>query len=203
MAVIYDLKTVPGQDPEQENPLLHPYIVFSGTIPSHKILKEICEASTFTVPDLEGALHALGEKVLHYLNDGYRVELGRFGYFSATLKPIRPVQDPKQVNATMLRFESVNFRPSAKFRQKLNGKFQRARTGQGNYRSSAVSEEECRRRLLAYLEEHSFITRLGYSALTGKLKNTAIRQLHRFIAEGIIVSRGQHSQVVYMLPGKK
>ncbi len=203
MAVIYDLKPIPGQDPDLENPLLHPYIVSSGTMPCRKILEEICRASTFTVPDLEGALLALSERVLDYLNDGYRVELGHFGYFSVTLKAAGPIRDRKEIRADAIRPDRVNFRPKASFRKKLNCKLQRARPGQGQRSSSNLSDEECLERLYTYLQEYTFITRLDYSVLTGKLRNTASRQLKRFVEAGVIVTRGQGNRVVYRLPPRK
>ncbi len=203
MSAIYDFKENPGQEGDQEKPLLHPYLVCSGTIPCQKILNEICHASTFTVSDLEGALHALSERVLAYLNDGYRVELKHFGYFTATLKANRPVRDRTEIRVPDIRFQSVKFRPTAYFRKGLNGKLQRARPNQRQRTSSTLSNEECLRRLLTYLEEHAFITRLDYSVLTGKLKNTALKQLKGFVAAGHIISVGQGNRVVYMLPGRK
>ncbi|MCC8188115.1 MAG: HU family DNA-binding protein [Bacteroides sp.] len=200
MSAIYDFKENPGQDPDQENPLLYPYLISSGTVPCQKIMEEICRASTFTVPDLQGALHALSEAVIHYLNDGYRVELSHFGYFSPTVGATRPVRDPKKVRSKDIYFNGVNFRPSAAFRKSLNGKLKRARPGQRHRSSSDRSDEECLRLLLDHLKKYPFITRLDYSALTGKLKNTAMKQLKRFIADGHIVSDGTGNRLIYRLP---
>ncbi len=203
MSAIYDFKPVPGQDPDQEKPLLHPYLISAGTVPCRKILKEICRASTFTVSDLEGALTALSEHVLRYLNYGYRVELGHFGYFSAGIKADRLIRDRGEVRSISVRFDSVHFRASSSFRRQLNGKLRLARSGSQRVRSSSLSDAECRGLLLAYLEDHPFITRTEYSALTGKLKNTALRQLRRFISEGVILCKGSHNQLRYMLPAGK
>ncbi|MCC8187703.1 MAG: HU family DNA-binding protein [Bacteroides sp.] len=203
MSAIYDFKPVPGQDPDQENPLLHPYLISAGTVPYRKILEEICRASTLTVADLEGALTALSEYVLRYLNYGYRVELGHFGYFSAGIKADRLIRDRREVHSISVRFDSIHFRASSSFRKQLNGKLRLARSGNHRVRSSKLSDAECRGLLLAYLEDHPFITRTEYSALTGKLKNTAIRQLRRFIAEGVILCRGSHNHLRYMLPDRK
>jgi len=200
MSAIYDFKENPGQDPDQENPLFYPYLISSGTVSCQKIMEEICRASTFTVPDLQGALHALSETVIHYLNDGYRIELSHFGYFSPTVGATRPVYDPKKVRSKDIYFNGVNFRPSAAFRKSLNGKLKRARPGQRHRRSSDRSDEECLCLLLDHLKKYPFITRLDYSALTGKLKNTAMKQLKRFIAAGHIVSDGTGNRVIYMLP---
>ena len=86
MAARYDFREVPSKKENGEEPKLYPHIISSGTIRTRTILEEISEASTFTVGDLEGVLCALTEKISKYLVDGYHVELGKIGYFSASLK---------------------------------------------------------------------------------------------------------------------
>jgi len=200
MPLIYDFREIPFQDKEGEQPSYQPYIISSGTVSSRQICKEICEASTFTVPDLEGALLALSQKVANYLSDGYKVELEHFGYFSVTLKADRPIPDPTKVRTDMLCIDKVHFRPSVELRKGMSPKFKRARHGYKPRRSSQLSDDECRKRLLIYLEKHGSMTRPEYSALTGKLKNTALRQLRKFVAEGVVVVCKRDSQQIYRLP---
>lgn len=96
MAARYDFRKVPSKKGNGEEPKLYPHIVSGGTIRTRTILEEISEASTFTVGDLEGVLCALTEKISKYLVDGYHVELGKIGYFSASLKATHPVKDKKR-----------------------------------------------------------------------------------------------------------
>ena len=117
MAARYDFREVPSKKENGEEPKLYPHIISSGTIRTRTILEEISEASTFTVGDLEGVLCALTEKISKYLVDGYQEELGKIGYFSASLKATHPVKDKKEIRAQSIYFDYNNFRASMWFRK--------------------------------------------------------------------------------------
>ena len=152
MAARYDFREVPSKKENGEEPKLYPHIISSGTIRTRTILEEISEASTFTVGDLEGVLCALTEKISKYLVDGYHVELGKIGYFSASLKATHPVKDKKEIRAQSIYFDNINFRASMWFRKHTKGYVERAGK-YGSRSSSQLSEEEKLFRLERYLTE--------------------------------------------------
>ena len=197
MAARYDFREVPSKKENGEEPKLYPHIISSGTIRTRTILEEISEASTFTVGDLEGVLCALTEKISKYLVDGYHVELGKIGYFSASLKATHPVKDKKEIRAQSIYFDNINFRASMWFRRHTKGYVERAGK-YGSRSSSQLSEEEKLFRLERYLNENAFITRSDYTRLTVFQRNRAHQDLHRFVYQGIIEPKGRGSLLVFI-----
>lgn len=195
MAATYDLREKPNPKGDGEKQSLYPQIVSSGTIRTRDLLEDISSGSTFTIGDLEGMLTALTEKISGYLKDGYTVELGKIGYFSARLKS-RPVMDKKEIRSTSICFDNVNFRASAWFRKHTRGSVERASNG---FRSSAQLSETERRELLdKYLDETPFITRTEYTNLTGLLKNKALEDLKELVNQGILTTSGRRNQLIFL-----
>ena len=198
MTAKYDFRKTPDPKGDSEKQSLHPRIISSGTISTEQILEDISHASTFTVGDLEGMLASLTDRVLTYLTDGYHVELGQMGYFSASLKA-RPVLDKKEIRSPSIEFDNVNFRASAWFRKRLRGPVQRV-TNNGIHSSTGENEDEYKKRLLQYLDRNAFITRTDYTQLTGRLKNKALQDLRSFVEQGIIERRGRGSHLIFVRP---
>lgn len=198
MPAQYDFKENPNRKGDGEKQPLHPRIVYYGTISTQRMLEEIVEASTYTLGDLEGMLTAITEKMANYMVDGYRVELGRIGYFSATLKTLRPVMDKKEIRSSSVYFDNINYRASAWMRKRTRGFVERVDKQHALRQSSKLSEAECKRRMLAFIEEHGYITRIDYSNITGKLKNKALAELNGFVEEGIISRKGKRVRLVFV-----
>ena len=83
------------------------------------------------------------------------------------------------------------------FRRHTKGYVERAGK-YGSRSSSQLSEEEKLFRLERYLNENAFITRSDYTRLTGRLKNKALEDLHRFVDQGIIKPKGRGSLLVFI-----
>lgn len=199
MAASYDLRERPNLEGDGKPQPLYPRIVSHGTICTESLLKEISEDSTFTVGDLEGVLVSLENKIANYLKSGYHVELGKIGYFSASLKA-RPVMDKKEIHAPSIEFDNVNFRASAWLRKEIRtGRLQRSSAGRGFRVSSQLGTEECLERLQLYLSKNAFITRRTYSSLTGRLKNKALDDLNNFVNQGVITRMGSGNQLLFVL----
>ncbi|WP_321331760.1 HU family DNA-binding protein [uncultured Bacteroides sp.] len=196
MAAMYDFRENPNPSGDGKKQPLHPRIVSSGTIRTRRLLEEISEASTFTVGDLEGVLSALTEKISNYLVDGYHVELGNIGYFSAKLKA-RPVMDKKEIRSNSIYFDNVNFRASAWFKKHTRGFVERV-SKYGFRSSSALSEAERKKRLEQYLDKNAFITRTAYTNITGRLKNKALNDLNLFVNQGVIERIGRGNQLLFV-----
>lgn len=195
MPAEYDLREgLNGNDKERGT--LHPHIISKGTIDSKQIAKDIASATTFSEGEVLGLIAAYENKISSYLKEGYEVKMGEMGYFSLKLKA-RPVRDPKEIRAYSISINNVNFKASAHLKKDMRGvPLQRARYGFS--KSMKISQEECRKRLLTYLESNPIIVRREYSAITGLLKNKALESLEEFRKEGLIEKRGRGSQVYYI-----
>lgn len=195
MAAEYDFRKNPKSSESDEPGMLHPRIVSKGTVDTEKIVKDLSYSSTFTPGDIEGLLVSLEDKIADYLKDGYEVKLGNIGYFSVRLKS-RPVTDKKEIRSPSVSFDNVNFRATASFKKKAKGNLVRSSTGFS--KSSSITDEECRQRLKAYLEDHSFITCSEYCRITGFLKSKALRSLKQLVTDKCLVKSGKRTHVVYM-----
>lgn len=200
MAAQYDLLRSPDAKSTGELQPLYPRIVSKGTIDTKTLVREISEACSFTEGDLEGVLVALSEKISYYLSEGYHVQLGEMGYFSSSLKS-RLVMDKKEIRATSIYFDNVNFRASAWFRRHSAGRVERAKFG--FQQSLDCPEEERLARLNRFLKKKHFITRREYTALTGLLKGKALRELNALVASGMLDTKGSGSHKVYVISEKQ
>jgi predicted histone-like DNA-binding protein len=200
MAATYDLRENPNPKKDGQKQPLYPRIVSKGTIPSRELLEEISSGTTFNVGELEGALSALAERMSFHLKNGYNVELGNLGYFSAKLKA-RPVMEKYEIRSASVEFDNVNFRASAWFKKHTRGTVERS--NRGFQASAQLSEEERRSLLEKYLDENTYITRKDYTFLTGLLKNNAMKDLKEFVNQGILVSSGRLNQMIFLRAPKK
>lgn len=193
----YDLKKKPAlTTKEGEKEVLYPSIVYSGTMSSRDLLERVSQQSGFKVGDMEGALMQILDVAAYYIGQGYRVELGEFGYLSGKIKS-RMVANKKEIRSGSIRFNGVNFLPSKEFRRKAAGDLER--TPLRTFRnSSQLSNEELERRLMAHIEKHGFITRTTYTQLTGRLKNKALVDLKGFVAKGVIQEKGRGNQMHFV-----
>lgn len=195
MSAEYDLRRRPDATGSGELQPLYPRIVSKGTIATKRLVREISEASSFTEGDLEGVLVSLAKKISYYISEGYHVELGQMGYFSASLKA-RPVMDKKEIHASSIHFDNVNFRASMWFRRHSGGFLERAKYGFRE--SSAMPEEKRMARLNAYLDKNFFMTRADYTRLTGLLKGKALRDLNSLVKQGVLDTKGRGTHIVYI-----
>lgn len=200
MAATYDLRENPNPNKDGKKQPLYPRIVSKGTIPSRELLEEISSGSTFNVGELEGALSALSERISFHLKNGYNVELGKLGYFSAKLKA-RPVMEKDEIRSASVEFDNVNFRASAWFKKHTRGTLERS--NRGFQTSAKLSEEERKDMLEKYLDENTYITRTDYTQLTGLLKNNAMKDLKEFVNQGLLVSSGHRNQMIFLRAPKK
>ncbi|MFR5758393.1 MAG: hypothetical protein ACLUE2_09590 [Bacteroides cellulosilyticus] len=58
----------------------------SGTLSARKLLERASYGTGYTVGELEGALSIIMDTAARYIGEGYRVELGEFGYFAGKLR---------------------------------------------------------------------------------------------------------------------
>ena len=199
----YNLKKKPAlTTKEGETETMYADIVYSGTIPAERLIRGVAKRTGFKEGVIEGILMELKEDVLQYLGEGYRVELGEFGFFSAKVKASRLVANKNDIRSESVVFNGVNFRASKSMRVGIRGDLERRKCVDFNT-SRKWDRNNLEKLVLQYIGEHGFITRATYTQLTGRLKNTALDDLKSFAAEGIIKREGRGNQMHFIAPPRK
>ncbi len=199
----YNLKKKPAlTTKEGETETMYADIVYSGTIPAERLIRGVAKRTGFKEGVIEGILIELKEDVLQYLGEGYRVELGEFGFFSAKVKASRLVANKNDIRSESVAFNGVNFRASKSMRVGIRGDLERRKCVDFNT-SRKWDRDNLKKLVLQYIGEHGFITRATYTQLTGRLKNTALDDLKSFAAEGIIKREGRGNQMHFIAPPRK
>ena len=199
----YNLKKKPAlTTKEGETETMYADIVYSGTIPAERLIRGVAKIPGFKEVLIECILIELKEDVLQYLVEGYRVELGEFGFFSAKVKASRLVANKNDIRSESVAFNGVNFRASKSMRVGIRGDLERRKCVDFNT-SRKWDRDNLKKLVLQYIGEHGFITRATYTQLTGRLKNTALDDLKSFAAEGIIKREGRGNQMHFIAPPRK
>ena len=199
----YNLKEKPAlTTKEGETETMYADIVYSGTIPAERLIRGVAKRTGFKEGVIEGILMELKDDVLQYLGEGYRVELGEFGFFSAKVKASRLVANKNDIRSESVAFNGVNFRASKSMRVGIRGDLERRKCVDFNT-SRKWDRNNLEKLVLQYIGEHGFITRATYTQLTGRLKNTALDDLKSFAAEGIIKREGRGNQMHFIAPPRK
>ena len=199
----YNLKKKPAlTTKEGETETMYADIVYSGTIPAERLIRGVAKRTGFKEGVIEGILMELKDDVLQYLGEGYRVELGEFGFFSAKVKASRLVANKNDIRSESVAFNGVNFRASKSMRVGIRGDLERRKCVDFNT-SRKWGRDNLKKLVMQYIGEHGFITRATYTQLTGRLKNTALDDLKSFAAEGIIKREGRGNQMHFIAPPRK
>ena len=195
----YNLKKKPSlTTKEGEKETMYADIVYSGTITAERLIRTVAQRTGFKEGMIEGILSELQNETLEYLSEGYRVELGEFGFFSAKVKS-RLVENKNDLRSNSVSFDGVNFRASKSFRTGIRGDLERRRCI-GFRTSKEWDREQLEQIVLQHIRKHGFITRTIYTEITGRLKNSALADLKSFAAEGIIKRVGRGNQMHFSVP---
>ena len=195
----YNLKKKPSlTTKEGDKETMYADIVYSGTITAERLIRTVAQRTGFKEGMIEGILSELQNETLEYLGEGYRVELGEFGFFSAKVKS-RLVENKNDLRSNSVSFDGVNFRASKSFRTGIRGDLERRRCI-GFRTSKEWNREQLEQIVLQHIRQHGFITRATYTELTGRLKNSALADLKSFAAEGIIKRVGRGNQMHFIVP---
>lgn len=195
----YNLKKKPSlTTKEGEKETMYADIVYSGTITAERLIRTVAQRTGFKEGMIEGILSELQNETLEYLGEGYRVELGEFGFFSAKVKS-RLVENKNDLRSNSVSFDGVNFRASKSFRTGIRGDLERRRCI-GFRTSKEWDREQLEQIVLQHIRKHGFITRTTYTEITGRLKNSALADLKSFAAEGVIKRVGRGNQMHFIVP---
>jgi len=196
MSVEYDLREKPNPKGDNTPQPLYPRFVSKRTISTEELIERVSESSSFTKGDVEGMLNLIANYTASYIREGYTVQLGEIGYFSGSLKATHAVMDKKDIRATSIYLDTVNFRASKWLKQHASGMIERA--GRGHSKSADIGKEERLKRLNTYLDKNMFISRTQYTYITGLLKNKALAELKQLVDEGVLIKKGRGSQMVFI-----
>lgn len=195
----YNLKKKPSlTTKEGEKETMYADIVYSGTITAERLIRTVAQRTGFKEGMIEGILSELQNETLECLSEGYRVELGEFGFFSAKVKS-RLVENKNDLRSNSVSFDGVNFRASKSFRTGIRGDLERRRCI-GFRTSKEWDREQLEQIVLQHIRKHGFITRTTYTEITGRLKNSALADLKSFAAEGVIKRVGRGNQMHFIVP---
>ena len=195
----YNLKKKPSlTTKEGDKETMYADIVYSGTITAERLIRTVAQRTGFKEGMIEGILSELQNETLEYLSEGYRVELGEFGFFSAKVKS-RLVENKNDLRSNSVSFGGVNFRASKSFRTGIRGDLERRRCI-GFRTSKEWDRKQLEQIVLQHIRKHGFITRATYTELTGRLKNSALADLKSFAAEGIIKRVGRGNKMHFIVP---
>lgn len=194
----YDLKKKPAlTTKEGEKDVLYAQAVTAGTITAQELIELTAKCSGFRKGDMEGVLMSIFDTATDWINQGFRVEVGEFGFFTGKVKSSRLVEKKTDIRAQSIQFNNVSFRPSATFKKALNGELTRV-PNIGFRHSSNLSMEELEKLLMEYLDKNVFINIVTYTELTGRLKWKAAQDLKYFVDKGLILSQGRGNQKHYI-----
>ena len=156
----YNLKKKPAlTTKEGETETMYADIVYSGTIPAERLIRGVAKRTGFKEGVIEGILMELKDDVLQYLGEGYRVELGEFGFFSAKVKASRLVANKNDIRSESVAFNGVNFRASKSMRVGIRGDLERRKCVDFNT-SCKWDRENLKKLVLQYIGEHGFFFKL-------------------------------------------
>lgn len=194
----YDLKKKPAlTTKEGEKEVLYVQAITAGTIPADEFLELVSKRFGFRKGEIEGVLMSVFDTAADWINKGFSVEIGEFGFFTGKVKGNRLVAKKTDIRAQSIHFNDVNFRPSAKLKKALNGELSRVPTIKFR-QSSNQGMDELEKWLMNYLDNNPFINRVTYTEQTGRLKWKASQDLKFFVGKGLIVSRGRGNQKHYV-----
>lgn len=197
MSILYDLYENPDIQQTGEKQALHPRIVSKGTIDQDEFLDRVSKFTGLSRSLLSGALQSFRNELQDLLANGWNVELGDIGYFTASLQ-CPPVMNRKEIHAASVSLKNINFRAGSQFKKEVANKMKLERVeSPTRSRGKGLSETECIALLNKYLQEYPCINRAQYSELTGRDTRRAIKELNSFIERGLLRRHGMGKLVVY------
>jgi predicted histone-like DNA-binding protein len=195
MSANYDFIKRPTSNEEEADKKLYVRLKSKGTIGFDQIVNDIVSMSGFSAGTIKGVIELYEQKAVHYTKEGYHVQLGQLGYICGKVKG-RPVTNRSDIRSASVDVCDVNFRPSAWLKKSVHG--EATRSPHRFAESQRLSESQRRELLNQYFQEHPYITREQYCQLTGLVKSTAMRELHKFIKEGSIDFEGRGTHKVFV-----
>lgn len=195
MKAEYDFYQSPVPKGSNRKPGLHARIVPGGTVDSNLLAKEIHEACSLTIGDVEATILMLGKVMVQNLKEGKRIHIKGLGYFEMTLQ-CPQITDAKEIRAESVRFKSLAFRPEVALKKELSTtKFVRVTRKRHSKEYATNKIEEL---LTGFYAGHETLSRLDFQQLCGFTKGTASRRLAELVKAGKLKKEGLYRFPVYV-----
>ncbi len=174
--------------------------VSSGKITTERLAKWISQTSGVSKAEAKGFMDILTDAVLDFVTDGYEVQVGDLGYFSASVTS-QLVDRPDEIRAESIRISRLNYRAGVYAKDKLSRSgVERVQRPRNKSKLKELTREECAGILRKYLAQKPVITRTDFMKLTrARNRHAAINTLNAFIEEGWLTKYGAGRTVVYLL----
>lgn len=198
MSANYRLTPNPNPKGDGQKQPLHARLVANGTVGIEELMKYGKERSTFSTADMKGAMQLISDLMADYLMMGYNVELEGIGFFGLSLQS-RPVMDKTELRSESVHFKNINFRCSKEMKRRLKS-MPLSRLKETTVKEFSAQERE--QRLMDYLSNNAYISRVDYMAINHCCKNSALNDLKRFIAEGKLLRAGHRNTSIYLKVAK-
>lgn len=200
MSAIYDLFATPKRS-KRETTRLHARIVSKGTVRREEFLDRVHRFTGISRSLLAGALEAFCSEARDLLAEGWTVEVGSLGYFSASLS-CPAVSDKSEIRAASVEPKGVNYRASSRIKREIKEKMRlQRREAPRAPEAPPLPEKECKALLENYLLKHAFITRPQYAGLTGRKRLLALEELNAWVERGVLKREGAGRLTVYVRAG--
>ena len=174
--------------------------VSKGKINSAKLASWISQTHGISAAQAKAYIEMLTDSMLDFIADGYEVEVGKLGYFSASITS-KLVDSPNEIRAETVRFNRLNFRANIRTKRTLRMAFiERVKNPRSKRVRKKYTLTEKGEILKKYLREKKLATRSDYSRLARiSHKPSSVNDLNAFIEEGWLERHGAGRTVVYML----
>ena len=196
--IYYDFYKNPGKENDKPE-RFHPRVINQGSVDLQFLSKEIEKESTLTSADIEASLTAVTEKIRFHLLKGERVQIKGLGYFSVSLKCIKPDFDPKATRAENIKYKALKFKADKEMRIELQNLECKRLTKD---LSSTMQGNEIIKKLGKYFKDNKYITRRIMESLCNITPITANRRLNYCIQNNILKNVGTRYNPIY-IPGEQ
>ncbi len=171
-----------------------------GKVSTDKLAKWISQTSALSTAQAKSSIEIITEGIMDYIVNGYEVEVGKLGYFSASVTS-ELVDNPTDIRAESVRFNKLNFRASAQIKRRIKAEgVEKVSKPRYKRKLKTFTLEERAAKLKKHLKTNPFITRSGYAEIMRIPRNSsAIQDLNAFIEEGWLQRHGAGRTVIYML----
>ena len=174
--------------------------VSNGKVTTDKLARWITQVSGVSAAEAKGFIEILTDSILDYIEEGYEVEVGSLGYFSASVTSDL-VDSPSAIRAESVQFNRLNYRAGIKVKKRIiKAGVERAEHPRNKSKINKHTRQERAEILKTYFAEKPIITRADYMRLVQIQRNlAAVEDLNAFINEGWLEKYGAGKTVVYML----
>ncbi len=204
MKAKYDFRVLPNMQGNDEEAILYPKIVSSGTKTLKDIMYHASHHGGINQSTIVSVVTYLEDVLAEYLAEGYNVKIGEIGTFSASIKS-RKVRSKSEIHSQSVHFDNVNFQASKKLRKSINSKMKLERVEPYlAFRTSSNKYTADQRfaLLINHLKEKGYINCKTYAQLTGLLNGKASIELRRWFEEQKIDRKGRGTHIIYLLRDK-